>query len=518
MAKRTITLDLLAKNQTGKAFRDVGRDAQGLSRGLQQAGAAAAAGLAVAGAAAVAFGVQSVRAFAEAQEAQNRLAFALEKFPALADTNVQALQRLNSALMMKTRFDDDAIASGQAVLAQFGLTGDQLERLTPLLLDYAAATGKDLTTSAEDLGRALLGQGRALKVLGVDFSDAGSVAANFDQLMGSLSEKVGGFAERDAETAAGKLDILTNRFGEVQEAVGEALLPALQRLIDWIDGDGLAVLERFADWFAEDGVDALTGFIDKIAEMSENGTLVPNVVAGIGAIAAAQLGLNAAMAANPVGLVIAGLGALASAAVFVVANWNQVTAVVAGATRGVLSSILSVATGMTIAVNNVVNALLSALQPVLGVVNQVLRVLGLPGVALPSRVNFTGGIQSLSALLNSGFAVASQQGVNGLALPSNLSQFGTTTNQGVRVFAEGGIVRATPGGTLGVIGEAGDDEAVIPLSSPTARRLLGGGGGPEINVYVNGWVGGSRADFAKATVRAIQDAVKVGDIPRGALA
>jgi hypothetical protein len=473
-----------------------------------------AAGLAVAGAAAVAFGVQSVRAFAEAEEAQNRLAFALEKFPALADTNVQALQRLNSALMMKTRFDDDAIASGQAVLAQFGLTGRQLEQLTPLLLDYAAATGEDMTTSAENLGRALLGQGRALRVLGIDFQDAGSVAANFDQLVQDLSSSVGGFAERDAQTAAGQLQILQNRFGEVQEAVGEALLPALQRLIDWIDGDGLAVLERFADWFAEDGVDAITGFVDVISQLAENGKLVPSIVGGITAIALAQVGLNAAMLANPVGLFVVALGVLAAQIAYVTAFWEDFkwsasddgwTTALRVMFTGWVGLIATFAQNwdmiwyglqrnFTQQINGMISAinfLLAPLQTVLDVINRIAGTrlsVRIAPLAMPS-VPFQG---------SASFAAPAQR-------------------VGVTAFAEGGIVRATPGGTLGVIGEAGDDEAVIPLSSPTARRLLGGGG-PEINVYVNGWVGGSRSDFAKATVRAIQDAVKLGDVPRGALA
>jgi phage-related protein len=49
-------------------------------------------------------------------------------------------------------------------------------------------------------------------------------------------------------------------------------------------------------------------------------------------------------------------------------------------------------------------------------------------------------------------------------------------------FADGGIVRARSGGTLGLIGEAGRDEAVIPLPRGSAS-LTGGGGGTTINVY-----------------------------------
>jgi hypothetical protein len=49
---------------------------------------------------------------------------------------------------------------------------------------------------------------------------------------------------------------------------------------------------------------------------------------------------------------------------------------------------------------------------------------------------------------------------------------------GPQRFAEGGIVKASPGGTLALIGEGGQDEAVVPIGKgSTAGRLVGGGGG-----------------------------------------
>src|SRR4051812_5301477 len=93
--------------------------------------AAKVLGVAV-GALAIKFGKDSVQAYVEAEQSQNRLQAAFAKFPGLADTNISRLNNLNATLAKKTRFDDDATASGQAVLAQFKLTGTQIERLTPL--------------------------------------------------------------------------------------------------------------------------------------------------------------------------------------------------------------------------------------------------------------------------------------------------------------------------------------------------------------------------------------------------
>jgi hypothetical protein len=250
---------------------------------------AAAAGVAIA-AGAVAFGKSSVEAYVEAEASQNKLADAFKKFPALADTNQAAFQALNAEIQKKTRFDDDALASGQATLAQFGLTGKQVSDLTPLLADYAARTGVDIPTAAEQLGKGMLGQGRALKSVGIDFKDTGSVAGNFDEIMGGLRTQVGGFAEGEGKTAAGQAEILKNQFGEVQETVGKALVPILQKL-------------------AEVGLQVVGWIQDNI-------TVVGPLVAAIAAVVAVQWLWNAAMAANPIGLIIIGIAALVAGVIY----------------------------------------------------------------------------------------------------------------------------------------------------------------------------------------------------------
>jgi hypothetical protein len=384
-----------------------------------------------------------------------------------------------------------------------------------LLLDYATRTGKDLTEAGEDLGRALLGQGRALKVLGIDFKDTGSLAGNFDQLVSDLTGSVGGLAEAAAQTAAGKLDMLQNRFGEVQETIGAALMPALESLLKWLEDDGMVAIEGFAGWLSDEGIPAVKGFADEVSRMAEDGTLVPAVVGGLSAITLAMVGLNAAMLANPVGLVILGLAAAVAQITWVVTAWedfkmsaeDDAWAVALRTMFGGLIGLVAffaqnwdniwkfVQAVFITHVNNIIagiNLMLQPLQAVLDVINQ---------------------------LTGSRFTVR----INPLALP----KFGTpvrTTQQSVNTsqmggavrLAEGGIVRPTPGGTSAVIGEAGQAEAVIPL---TARNLaMMGGGGSGVNVTINGFVGTSKDQVAQAIVRVIEDAKRSGAVRSSALA
>jgi hypothetical protein len=437
----------------------------------QNVGRVTAAGFAVAGLAAAKFGIDSVRAFAEAERAQLELQFAFEKFPQLADTNAEALNRLNTALMMKTRFDDDAIASAQGLLASFQLTGKQITDLTPLLLDYAARTGRDLPSAAEALGKAMLGQGRALKEVGIDFKDTGSLAGNFDQVIAGLREQVGGFAEKDATTAAGKLEMLRNRFGEVQEAVGQALLPVLDKLVVFLEGDGIKALEGFADWFATDGIEAIDSFIGKVSQMSENGTLVPAVVSGFTAMTVAAGIFSGALSANPIGLVIIGLGALAAAFTFLIVNisenqaaWAQILKIFESAFKGFL------------------NVVIFGINSILG-----------PLAVLVDVINF---------LTGSKFTVRIEPFVlPNLALRSNQTPANTSRMGGNTRMAEGGLV---VGPTRALIGEAGP-EVVAPYDR--FIETLGvsrGGGGSTYNVTVNAGMGTDGVSVGREIVKAIK--------------
>lgn len=267
----TLKLVLLGVDRSAsKALKGVGKEAANTESKLGKLGKLGkgaalglAAGLAGAGLMALDFGKDSLAAFAGAEKAQKQLEDAYARFPKVASVNIEALQEYNNALQRKTGADADDVASGQAVLAQFDLTGKQLKDMTPLLVDYATKTGKDIPSAAKTLGKAMLGNGRALKDLGVDFKDTGDPAKNYAQIMEGLKEKVGGYADSipDAEK---KQKILTHSFGDLQEEVGERLQPVMlglvdagQGVLDWLDANPQAV-EGAAAAFGILG-DVLTG-------------------------------------------------------------------------------------------------------------------------------------------------------------------------------------------------------------------------------------------------------------------
>jgi len=289
-ADKTIKFLLVGEDKSAsKALRGVGDEAgktQGkLSRMGEIAGGVLGADLLRGAADAVVdFGKSSVEAFRDAEASQRKLEDAYKRFPSVTDVSIEKLRELNSAIQAKTGADADDLASSQAVMAQYGLTGQQIADLTPLLDDYAIKTGKDLPTAAEDLGKAMLGQGRALKDVGIDFEDTGSVAGNFDQVMSGLRDQVGGFAESEAGTAEGALRKLQTEFGDVQEEVGAQLLPILVEL---------------------GGI-----LLDVVGYIKENADWLKPLAIGFGVVTGAVMLFNAALAANPIGLVVIAIAAL----------------------------------------------------------------------------------------------------------------------------------------------------------------------------------------------------------------
>lgn len=285
--------------QVGTGATAMGNQVGSTSGRFRAVGVAAAAAGVVLGRVLFQLGRDSIKEFAEAEQAQLRLQDAFKRFPALADSNIDRLRKLNTELAQKTRFDDDAFASGQAVLAQFKLTGQQLDDLTPTLADFAAKTGRDLPTAATVLGKAFLGNTRALKELGINYKSTGDHAKDVANITALLQGKVGGFAEKEGKTAAGQAAIMSNRFGELKETLGEKLLPVMLKVTEI----GIKVV----DW------------------VSKNAEILGPLAAVLATVVAVQWAWNIALTANPIGVIVMAIALLIAAIVYVATktDWFQ---------------------------------------------------------------------------------------------------------------------------------------------------------------------------------------------------
>jgi hypothetical protein len=121
----------------------------------------------------------------------------------------------------------------------------EAQKLLALALDVSKGSGKDLETVANALGKAHDGQETALARLGIGLSQTELKTMTFTEIQQKLADLYGGAASDNAETFQGKIDRLKVGFDEAKESLGVALLPQIERFIDYLNNTGLPSLEGF---------------------------------------------------------------------------------------------------------------------------------------------------------------------------------------------------------------------------------------------------------------------------------
>ena len=149
-----------------------------------------------------------------------------------------------SATSGNSIFADDAILGAQNVLATFTeIKGTSFQGATQAILDISQAMGTDLQSSAVQVGKALndpIAGISALSRVGVTFSDdqkaliesmvaVGDVAGAQQIILNELGKEFGGSAAAAVDTFAGQQIVLAEQFADVQQSLGESLMPVLMR-------------------------------------------------------------------------------------------------------------------------------------------------------------------------------------------------------------------------------------------------------------------------------------------------
>jgi phage-related protein len=507
---------LVANDRASDKFDRLGKRVDSTGARFAKFGKIATVALAAVAVASIKVAADSVAAASDAEKAQNRLAVAWSKSALTADVSVTAIRSLNTELQKTTKYDDDLIASAQGVLANFKLTGTQIRELTPLLLDYASRTGKDLPTAATDLGKALLGQGRALKAIGINFKDTGTAAGNFAELTSVLKAQVGGFASSEATTLAGKMAILKNRFGEIQETIGRALIGPLTSLADIIDGYVAPALEKFAAWFGNKLPEAFAviaphlpeiaeGFVRIATAISQEGVLtaledlvtkalpplvdllvaiaplIPPLAAGISGILVPAVGL--------LSTAISGLTSLFSGNLDTQRAWLRQLIAAGGPISFFVKNIASQVSGFFNFIYGAANLAVSGIE---NVVNALSALTGV-SIHLPRIKTVTVG----GLLLGPGQTKTSVQTRTGGPGGVNAGQ-----------FASGGIVTKP---TYAMVGEGGEPEGIFPLSKAKSMGFGGGSGGLSVT-FTGPVYGANAAELGRQVTDSIVRGINSGQL------
>ena len=366
----------------------------------------------------------ATKAAMEDQQEQAALALTLNNVTGASKAQTAQVEEQISAMSRASGVADTEYRLALEALVRGTKDVDMAMRDMNLVMDISTATGTSSATVADALAKAYQGNFKALRSLSPEMATMIKEGASLNEIMDVLGGTFGGATAASAETAAGKMKILSNSIGETKESIGAALLPVVEAV--------LPILNKFAMW-AQDNPQAFLA-----------------IAGAIGAVAAAIVVTNIAMALNPFALIAAGIALLV---VGLVTAYNKFEWFRDGI-KGIVNSIIGFYAGMVNAVIGAVNAIVSAYNsiPLLPDLPKV------PNVPVPQ----IGGTPT--------------QVAGRLGLPR---------------MAEGGIVSSP---TLALIGEAGP-EAVVPLD-----RMQSGGG---ITINVTGGLATS-AEIGESVVNALR--------------
>ena len=229
-------------NDINRAIRDLERlktqsGTTGGALGVFQKGMVAAGG-----ALAAAFSFDAVisamkdaaQAAMEDEKSMVALATAMDNV-GLSSKNAEA-EGLIESMMLQTGIADDRLRPAFQKLVTVTNDVGEAQRLLKLSTDLAAAGYGDLTSTSKALSAAANGNFTALQRLRVPI-DAGIIAAkDFEGAIDALNKVVGGQAAAAADTYAGQMARVKVAVDEAQEAIGYALLRAVDDMVRSLGG------------------------------------------------------------------------------------------------------------------------------------------------------------------------------------------------------------------------------------------------------------------------------------------
>lgn len=186
-----------------------------------------------------------VTATIEAERQEVLLRNALRATGRETELSADAMLQYSNALQQTTAFEDEAVTAVQTRLVLFDrISSDIIPRATRAILNYAEATGKDLQTSALNIGAAINNPAEALERLNrtekiftseqahmieqiargnKQFDQFGKEIRAVDLIIDGLEGRFRGTAEAARNTLGGALKALGNELSNMTEATGAPL-------------------------------------------------------------------------------------------------------------------------------------------------------------------------------------------------------------------------------------------------------------------------------------------------------
>jgi hypothetical protein len=226
-------------------------------------------------------------------------------------------------------FADDAAAAGLEVLLRVTGDLDKAQSLLALSADLARTKNIGLAEASSILAKASTGNAKAFKDAGIALDTTLPKAEAIDKAFKELNDRIGSQAENATKTFAVQLQIVKEQFSNTAETLGASLLPMLKTLLERINSAVEFVKRNSAVFKILAGVVitvtvALAAYnagvkVSIALTKIQTGLLTAQKIA-TALLTGNQLALNAAMKANPIGLVFTAVTLLIGGFVML---WNK---------------------------------------------------------------------------------------------------------------------------------------------------------------------------------------------------
>ena len=248
-------------------------------------------GLAFGAAAITQYGKAAAKAFAEDEAAALRLSRAVDNL-GIGFAN-PAIAKYISNLEKSAAVADDILRPAfQGLLTTTGSLV-QSQKLLSDAITISRASGIDLATVTEDLGKGYVGITRGLSKYNTGLTRAELQSKSFNEILGVILKRSAGAAEDYLDTTAYKFDVLSVATSNASEIIGGGLVDAFALVGGGTDANDAAyVIEGIATALAKVTVQAgrTVGVIPTLIQNLKN--LPKNIFAGF---AGKQLGVNIAI-------------------------------------------------------------------------------------------------------------------------------------------------------------------------------------------------------------------------------
>jgi len=297
MANKELEIVIKAKDEASATIKSMTASIKSFSKGMVAVGGAVTGALALA-----------VNAAGDAEVAMGKVSAILDTMGKNTPTVNKEIQKLADATLQLGFDNEDAALS---ITKLYQRTGDltKAHKLNNLAMDLARFKNISLDQATDAVGKALMGNTRVLRDLGVEIDDTLTPMQNLEK----AQKLVAGQSDKFAKSLKGQMQVLKATTGEITESIGGALLPVITSLLQQLT----PIINSFVQWTQEnpklfEGIVKVVAILGGLSiVLGTIGLILPTIATGF------------AILFSPITAITLAVTALIAAFVYLYKNWSD---------------------------------------------------------------------------------------------------------------------------------------------------------------------------------------------------